>query len=214
MRPTKRIAAVTLALLAAAQLSGCNSDDKPASTPTPAGDTSGGGTGTGGGGTGGTGGDTGGGTGGGDTGGGDTGGGTPGAMAAGYFVDAAVAGLSYTTSSNLSGLTDAEGRYEYREGDTVTFSIGELQLGTVVAQGLVTPVTVAQALAANSAANAETVAINLLVLLQSLDADGDPENGIAFTTEIRDAVIANSIDLTAAEGSFTTALTTSSDSIA
>ena len=224
MRKTQRIAAVTLALLAAAQLAGCNSDDKPASTPAPSGDTSGGGAGTGGGGTGDTGGDT-GGTSGGDTGGGagggntggDTGGGTggtPGAMAEGFFIDAAVAGLNYTTSSDLSGLTDAEGRYEYREGDTVTFSIGGLQLGTVVAQGVVTPVTVAQALTSNTTTSAETVAINLLVLLQSLDADGDPDNGITFTAGIRDAVDANSLDLTAAESAFTSSLTAFVTSVA
>jgi hypothetical protein len=234
IKTSKRIAAVTLALLAAAQLAGCSSSSSsPGTTPTDntGGGTGGGGTGgggTGGGGTGGdtggggTGGDTGGGTGGGDTGGdgggtggdgggtGGDGGGTtpPGELTAGVFVDAPVAGLSYTTSSGLSGLTDATGRYEYRVGDTVTFSIGDLVLGTVAGQELVTPTTVATAIAAGSGSTPETVTVNLLVLLQSLDVDGDPENGITLTTAITNAVAANSIDLTAAEASFTSSLNT------
>lgn len=193
-RTSKRIAAVTLALLAAAQLAGCGSDSKPSRTPTPPGHTGG----SGGGGN----------PGGGSGGGGDTGGGTPGVLAEGFFVDAAVAGLSYSTSSNITGVTDAAGRYKYRDGDTVTFSIGGLTLGTVVGQGVVTPVTVAQAIAANSSgADAETIAVNLLVLLQSLDANGDPDDGIAFTTEIREAVTTDAIDFTASVGAFSSSLT-------
>jgi hypothetical protein len=222
IRTSKRIAAVTLALLAAAQLAGCGGDDSSPSTSTP-GDTSGGGSGTGGGGAGGggtggdtggtggggTGGDTGGdGTGGGDTGGGGGGSTPPGDLTAGVFVDAPVAGLSYTTSSGLSGVTDPTGRYEYRVGDTVTFSIGNLVLGTVTGQELVTPATVATAAAAGSGVTAETVTVNVLVLLQSLDADGDPENGITLTPAITNAVAANSIDITASDASFTSSLTT------
>ena len=130
----------------------------------------------------------------------------PAALTSGTFVDAPVAGLSYTTSSELTGLTDADGRYDYRVGDTVTFSIGNLVLGTVPAQGVVTPMTVASALVANTGNNPETVAVNLLVLLQSLDSNGNPDDGITFTAAIRDAVASNSIDLTAAETAFTSSL--------
>lgn len=205
---TQRIAAVTLALLAAAQLAGCGGGgggDKPTNTTPPPGDTGGpapGGNNNGGD----TGGDPSGDPGGDPSGGGDTGG-TPGPLAQGAFVDAPVAGLSYTTSSELSGVTDAEGRYDYHEGDTVTFSLGELTLGTVEAQGVVTPMTIARALTADDAAATETVAVNLLVLLQSLDSNGDPEDGITFTTEIREAVTANAIDLTASDSAFMTSLT-------
>ncbi len=69
----------------------------------------------------------------------------------------------------------------------VTFSIGNLVLGTVPGQGIVTPTTVANALVANTSNNPETVAVNLLVLLQSLDSNGDPEDGITLTPAIRAA---------------------------
>jgi hypothetical protein len=43
---------------------------------------------------------------------------------AGSFVDAPTKGLLYTASpSGLSGITDANGNYQYQPGDTVTFSI-------------------------------------------------------------------------------------------
>lgn len=209
-RKGKRILAVTLALLAAAQLAGCGGDDNNSSgNSSPPGSTGNNGNG-GGGGTGGDGGDGGGGGTGGDGGGtgGDGGGSPPAAQVSGVFVDAPVAGLSYTTSSDLSGVTDADGRYDYRVGDTVTFSIGNLVLGTVPGQGVVTPMTVASALVANTSTNPETVAVNLLVLLQSLDANGNPDDGISVTAEIRDAIAANSIDLTAAEADFTSSLST------
>lgn len=198
-RSSKRILAVTLALLAASQLAGCGGDDnKSSSTPPPPPSNPGGDNGDGGNGDGGDGGN-------GDGGGDDN---PPVAAATGVFVDAPVAGLSYTTSSDVSGVTDAEGRYSYNVGDTVTFSIGNLVIGSVPAQGIVTPMTVASALVADTGNDAETVAENLLMLLQSLDANGDPNDGITFTPAIRDAIAANSIDLSAANSTFDAALST------
>ncbi len=205
---SRRLASVIIAILATAQLTGCGSDNDSPSNSAPPGNGGGSGGGDPGGGSGG-------GTGGGDTGGGGTGGdgGTggenpPAEISSGVFVDAPVAGLSYSTSSDLSGVTDPEGRYQFRPGDTVTFSVGNLVLGTVPAQGIVTPVTVASALAANSSTDAETIALNVAVLLQSLDANGNPDDGITLSTDIREAIAANSIDLTASEASFTSVLST------
>jgi hypothetical protein len=196
-RQGKRILAVTLALLAASQLAGCgggDDNDSRGSTPPPVNSGGNGGGNSGGGG--------------GNGGGGNGGGGNnpPVSELTGVFVDAPVAGLNYTTSSNLSGITDANGRYKYNPGDTVTFSIGDLVLGTVPGQDVVTPVTVATAIAAETDADTATVAVNLLMLLQSLDANGDPNDGISFTDEIREAIAANSIDFTIAADTFTTAL--------
>src|SRR5690606_40603387 len=110
-------------------------DDDPPRTSTPPGDV----------GNGGNGGNNGGGN---NNGGGGNGGNDdipPAGAVSGVFVDAPVAGLSYLTSSDISGVTDAHGRYNYLPGDTVTFSVGDLVLCTVVAQGVVTPMTVAAA---------------------------------------------------------------------
>ena len=122
----KRITAVGLALLAAAQLSGCGGGDggegapttpppsgnnpNPPPPPPPA---------------------------------------PPVGSALGVFLDSPVQGLRYTTSpSNVTGVTNANGEFTYNPGDTVTFALGDLVLGSVPAQAEVTPLAVAQALVA------------------------------------------------------------------
>ncbi|MCX8025678.1 MAG: hypothetical protein N3A60_10795, partial [Thermanaerothrix sp.] len=60
----------------------------------------------------------------------------------GVFVDAPVAGLEYVTSSGVSGKTDANGVFYYDPGDTVTFKIGNLTLGSAKGASQVTPVDI------------------------------------------------------------------------
>ncbi|RQW27951.1 hypothetical protein EHS17_07785 [Rhodobacteraceae bacterium CH30] len=91
----------------------------------------------------------------------------------GVFVDAEVAGLAYRTSSGLSGTTDASGRYRYRLGDSITFSVGGINLGSAEAGDVLTP---SHLLAATSPDDPKVVA--MVQLLTTLDADGKPENGI------------------------------------
>lgn len=78
-------------------------------------------------------------------GGGDGGGGTVPVASAppltGTFVDAPVAGLPYATAS-LSGVTDAQGRFSYRPGETVTFKYGQTVIGAIPGVPQVTPWTV------------------------------------------------------------------------
>lgn len=117
-------------------------------------------------------------------GGGDGGSGAGGATgsAVGTLTDSPVAGVSYRTSSGITGLTDASGHFRYNPGDTVTFKIGELTLGAVTASGsnaTITPLQIAQAAGGSDAVQANRVS-NLLVLLQSLDSDGDASNGITI----------------------------------
>jgi len=101
----------------------------------------------------------------------------------GVFVDSAVQGLSYETSSGVKGTTDAQGHFNYNEGDTVTFKIGGVTLGSGKATGTVTPAHIAGGEDSNKFTN-------LLVLLQSLDSDGDPSNGITLPTSLDGTKIA------------------------
>jgi len=39
----------------------------------------------------------------------------------GYFIDAAVAGLNYKTSSGFTGVTDSKGSFQYKKGEKVQF---------------------------------------------------------------------------------------------
>ena len=85
----------------------------------------------------------------------------------GKFVDAPVAGLSYSTPS-YSGETDANGQFKYKVGEQVTFKLGDLTIGSVDGTSIVTPKKFGNA----------TKAANISYILQNLDTDGDAANDI------------------------------------
>lgn len=99
---------------------------------------------------------------------GGAGGGTPVAVPTltGTFVDAPVEGLSYATSSGLSGATNSQGQFSYRSADTVTFSYGQNVSGPIPAAPQVTPWTV---FGLNSPDPADPRWINLARLLQTFN---------------------------------------------
>ncbi|QDL53165.1 cyanophycinase [Rhodoferax aquaticus] len=102
----------------------------------------------------------------------------------GQFIDAAVGNVDYETSSGLRGTTDANGNFRYNPGDTVTFRIGGLTLGSGPASGTVTPLDmVAGATSVN-----DPEVIKLLQVLQTLDDDNDPSNGITISAAVRTAI--------------------------
>jgi hypothetical protein len=122
-------------------------------------------------------------------GGGGGGGGSP-AVATGQFTDSPVKGLQYRTASQ-SGETNANGEFKYLPGETVTFFVGDITLGAALGAVKVTPFDLAGITPPASVPNSgqSTVAfdqaINLAVFLQTLDADGNPANGIEIPAQIR-----------------------------
>lgn len=92
----------------------------------------------------------------------------------GVFSDSPVGGLSYTTATT-EGVTNSNGQFKYREGETVVFGIGNLVLPVVVGSDLVTPLDMA---GSDDVTDPEVV--NIARLLQSLDDDDDPDNGISI----------------------------------
>lgn len=121
------------------------------------------------------------------------------ASGTGTLTDAAIAGVSYRTSSGITGVTDAEGKFRYNPGDTVTFRLGSLVLGTIPTTGdeeTITPIQLVNAINGLTDQQKENMVTNLLVLLQSVDADGNPDNGIdipatvatALTTAVADTL--------------------------
>lgn len=79
------------------------------------------------------------------------------------FIDAAVEGIYYNTSSGLNGITNSEGEFTAKTDDTVTFFIGGengLKVGAASNRDVLTPF---------EAAGKYARALNLAILLQSLD---------------------------------------------
>lgn len=97
---------------------------------------------------------------------------TPTAASTGYFLDSPVQGLRYDTATQR-GTTGANGAFQYLPGESVTFSLGNIAWGTTAAQAIITPLELA-----GTTNVADQRVSNRLVLLQSLDADANPGNGI------------------------------------
>ena len=116
----------------------------------------------------------------------------------GIFLDSEVAGVTYTTSSGLSGTTNSSGQFSYSAGDTVSFSIGDVSLGSVTAAAVLTPVEVMGA-----SGTADQKVVNLARLLQTLDSDGDPSNGIEITSSASNALQGKSLDFNVPVDTFT-----------
>ena len=116
----------------------------------------------------------------------------------GVFTDSAVVGIHYQTSpGNKSGKTNALGEYNYVEGDTVTFSIGDTELPPVTATGRVTPADMADG-------NDADVVINVLRLLQTLDDDGIPDNGITIGQQTLNSFVGKDVEVNQPAAAFET----------
>lgn len=103
----------------------------------------------------------------------------------GRFVDSAVTGLQFVTASQ-SGLTGTDGSFTYQAGESVTFSIGDITLPTIAGAEIITPLTVF-----STDDITDVRVMNLAQLLQTLDTDADPVNGITLS----DAAITNAAGL-------------------
>ena len=98
----------------------------------------------------------------------------------GQFIDSAVQGLRYVSVSS-SGETDEQGIFEYIEGEEVSFYIGNLFLGKTTGTSIVTPLTLT-----NASSTRDPRVVNILRLLQTLDDNNDPEDGIVITQVVQD----------------------------
>ncbi len=123
----------------------------------------------------------------------------------GTFVDSPVAGLNYVGSTTTARTTTAAGQFNYEAGETLTFSIGNLVLGAAAGAAVVTPLSITSGAASAS----DQQVSNKLILLQTLDADGDLNNGIQITEAIRNIVSVNagSINFSQTSTAFRTSLT-------
>lgn len=107
----------------------------------------------------------------------------------GQLIDSTLAGVNYQTPT-YSGITDSEGRYNYLEGESVTFTIGGISLGSAVSAGpILTPLDLL-----GSTHPTDPAAVNMMIFLQSIDEDGDPSNGIVISQASQDLAADLSLD--------------------
>ncbi|WP_440903359.1 hypothetical protein ACMZOO_10860 [Catenovulum sp. SX2] len=91
----------------------------------------------------------------------------------GVLTDSPINNISYQTSSGLSGKTNQSGEFNYHADDSITFSLGSIEFPDIQAQALLTPLELMETRDVNA-----VKVVNLLRLLQTLDNDNQPNNGI------------------------------------
>jgi len=109
----------------------------------------------------------------------------------GQVVDAPVMGLKYVCG-NSSGLTDGSGNYIYTKGDSCTFSVGNVTIGTLASvpqDGIVTPQDLAVVLRSG------TGDLNVLAIAQFLQSinSGTTSGLITISSEVTAALSASSV---------------------
>ncbi len=97
-----------------------------------------------------------------------------------YYIDSAVSGVNYTCGST-EGITGSEGEFTFEIGGSCTFYLGDIELRAVDAGLLVDGESVYE------------TDVEIARTLQSLDSDGDPNNGITIDTELVAAIAAAGI---------------------
>ncbi len=119
----------------------------------------------------------------------------------GAFVDGAVEGADYVAGTAAKAATGAKGEFTCKEGDTVSFSVGGLALGSAACAPIITPLQLAGATDVKDAK-----VVNRLLALQLLDEDNDPSNGIRITADVKAALAGKSADFGAAAADFNKAM--------
>lgn len=119
---------------------------------------------------------------------------SPPATSTGVFLDSPVEGLHYQTATQ-SGTTNSLGEYDYIPGETVTFSVGGIILGSSIAAPVVTPLS----LVPGAVDAADPIVNNIVRFLLSFDNDANPDNGISIPATIATASSGLSVDFTAAD---------------
>ncbi len=101
----------------------------------------------------------------------------------GFFYDSFVDGVEHKSCDEngkncITGITNKSGAYHYKNGQFVQFNIGGLEIAYVKAEEILTVEKVAPN---------PLVATRIAQVLQSLDADRDPSNGIFISPSTREA---------------------------
>lgn len=114
----------------------------------------------------------------------------------GVIIDGIIEGMSYRTSSGMTGVTEANGGFKYKTGDTVTFSIGGVVIGTATDEDLDKGNVFLQDLANTDRTDLEDDYVQVMaVFLQTLDSEGNTAGGIQISDAAHQAFADESLHL-------------------
>lgn len=119
----------------------------------------------------------------------------------GIFLDGAVENLDYVAGTAARASTSAKGEFTCYAGDTVSFSVGGIALGSAPCAATITPLQLAGVSDVK-----DSKVVNRLLALQLLDEDSDPSNGIKITADVKTALANKSADFSLDASAFGTAM--------
>jgi len=111
------------------------------------------------------------------------------------------AGLRYQTATRR-GVTDEHGRFEFDEGEVVSFLLGDLVLGSVPGADVVNLAQLAHRVDGRIDKLRDPALTNLARLVQTLDGDGDIEAGVSIAAAVHDLVPARPVSFEQPEVGF------------
>ncbi|WP_148059282.1 hypothetical protein [Sinobacterium caligoides] len=101
--------------------------------------------------------------------------------------------IAYSTETR-NGFTNEKGEFEYLNNETITFSIGAIQLPSSRAKAVITPLDIVGTQLINN-----TTVLNIVRLLISLDQDDNPENGIQIDDQAHENAQGESVDFSSSD---------------
>jgi hypothetical protein len=120
----------------------------------------------------------------------------------GQFVDAPVEGLTYTSGAT-TGKTTVTGTFQYESGETVTFKVGDIVLGTAQGKNIVTPLDLARhakndpALVAN-----DQMVVNMVRFLMTITGSNSSSQLFTIDQTTFNNSVGKAVDIDQATGSF------------
>jgi hypothetical protein len=110
----------------------------------------------------------------------------------GYLVDANVSGVEYYCSDDIKGITNRDGSFEFNYNcNNIIFSLGsiilaDISIANVKKDNIFYITDIVQRDLRNDTNN--SAVINIIRVLQTLDDDNNPKNGIHITKNTRDNI--------------------------
>ena len=108
----------------------------------------------------------------------------------GYFIDAAVSGVTYTRYDAAgkvvgSGTTEADGSFTFAAGENIVFTLGGVTIGDITADEMPADgkATIQDVVGVDRSITDDATVLKIAQFLQTLDADGNPNNGIQVEAE-------------------------------
>lgn len=112
------------------------------------------------------------------------------------------AGLKYHTPTR-SGVTDERGRFEFVDGEVISFLLGGLVLGSVPGADVVNLAQLVHRVDGRIDRLHDPALTNLARLVQTLDQDGDVEAGVTIAAAVHDLVSPLAVTFEQTEAAFT-----------